>query len=86
MDATTLSTTFTTIVGLIINFKNERHSNDIQELINWLNDNGQSRYVEIINQNTDLTVEMLSCGLEVNDPAATMLRMQDWANFVYRIE
>lgn len=36
--------------------------------------------------NTDLTVEMLSCGLEVNDPAATMLRMQDWANFVYRIE
>lgn len=30
MDATTLSTTFATIVGLIINFKNERHSNDIQ--------------------------------------------------------
>ena len=54
MDAMTLSTTFATIVGLIINFKNERHSNDIQELINWLNDNGQSRYVEIINQNTDL--------------------------------
>ena len=30
MDAMTLSTTFATIVGLIINFKNERHSNDIQ--------------------------------------------------------
>jgi hypothetical protein len=34
---------------------------------------------------TSLTVEVLSCGLEVNDKAATLARYQDWANFVWRI-
>lgn len=34
---------------------------------------------------TSLTVEVVSCGPEVNDKAATLARYQDWANFVWRL-
>ncbi len=35
---------------------------------------------------TSLTVEVLACGPEVSDRAATLLRYQDWANFVWRLQ
>lgn len=34
---------------------------------------------------TSLTIEVLSCGPEVNDKAATLARFQEWANFVWRL-
>lgn len=35
---------------------------------------------------TSTTLELLNCGPDVNDKAATLLRLQDWANFVWKIQ
>lgn len=35
---------------------------------------------------TTTTIEILNCGPDVNDKAATLARVQEWANFVWKIQ